>query len=479
MAISSQGIGSGLDVNSIVTQLVAIEKQPLTQLKSKATTLQTQLSLYGTFKSQASALADAAATLALNSGWNIQKASSSNPSAVAVSLSGAATAASLSVEVERLAQAQSSASAGVLAGSAIGAAGTITIQLGTWSGTSTAQSFSAGSATAVGVSVAATDTTTQIAAKINAANAGVTATVLRDGLNERLVLKASSTGAASGFSVATSGDAGLEQFALNDSAGPVDPTNTAPSSGMVLSQLPLDAKVKINGVSVAASSNKLTDIVPGMSLQLTQTTTSPVAITVEDDLTAIQKNVQTFIDAYNALNSTIASATKYDAATKTGGPLQGDFTTLGLQSALRSVLGSSSSTGGAFARLSDVGIERQTDGSLKLNTTKFTAALADLPNLKKLFTTDNNDAGTNGFGLKVRDVARQLVAYDGRVSTKATSLQNALNRNSKDQDRVNERATQVEANLRKQYTALDTQMAKWTSLGTYMTSQVAQWNKSS
>jgi flagellar hook-associated protein 2 len=306
----------------------------------------------------------------------------------------------------------------------------------------------------------------------------VTATVLRDGVNERLVLKSSTTGANAGFSVVTSGDAGLSQFAINDSGGPVDPTNLTPASGMALNQLALDAKVKINGVAVSASSNKLTDIVPGVTLQLTQTTTSPVAITVEDDLAAIQKNVQTFVDAYNALNTTIANATKYDAGTNTGGPLQGDFTTLGVQSALRSVMGSTS-TGSTFTRLSDVGIERQTDGSLKLNTSKFTAALADLPNLKSLFTADNNNTATNGFGIKVRDFARGLVSFDGRVSTKSTSLQDALKRNSKDQDKVNERATRVEANLRRQYAALDTELAKWTGLNSYVSSQIAQWNKTS
>lgn len=73
MAISAPGVGSGLDVNSIVSQLVAIEKQPLTQLQSKATTFQSQLSLYGKVKSQASALGDAAALLAGPTGWNTQK----------------------------------------------------------------------------------------------------------------------------------------------------------------------------------------------------------------------------------------------------------------------------------------------------------------------------------------------------------------------------------------------------------------------
>ena len=163
MAISATGVGSGLDVNSIVTQLVAIEKQPLTQLQTKATTFQSQLSLYGKVKSQASALGDAAALLAGPSGWNTQKASSSNASAVSVVASSTAVSTSLAVGVQQLARAQSTASAGVAAGTAVGAAGTLTLQLGTWAGAG----FTAGSSAAVAVTISATDTVTSIASKIN------------------------------------------------------------------------------------------------------------------------------------------------------------------------------------------------------------------------------------------------------------------------------------------------------------------------
>ena len=129
MAISAPGVGSGLDVNSIVSQLVAIEKQPLTQLQSKATTFQSQLSLYGKVKSQASALGDAAALLAGPTGWNTQKASSSNTSAIGVIAGSAAVSTSLIVEVQQLARAQSTASEGVVAGSAVGVAGTFNREL--------------------------------------------------------------------------------------------------------------------------------------------------------------------------------------------------------------------------------------------------------------------------------------------------------------------------------------------------------------
>ncbi len=469
MTISSTGVGSGLDVKSIVSQLVAIERQPLKALQTTASKYQTQLSIYGTIKSQVSTLGDAAGVLATSGGWSAQKATSSNATAVAVTAGSSAVTSSMSVTVQQLAQAQAVTSVGVTTGSAVGATGSLSIQLGTWTGAS----FAPGASSAISVTVSATDTVATMAAAINAANAGVSASVLNDGTNDRLVLRSSSTGLAAGFSVTpTGGNAALDAYGFTDS------TLVAPSaSGMFMGQSGLDANLKVNGVALTSASNSMSNVMPGVSLQLLQTTATAVDIAVTQDTDVVQKNIQSFVDAYNALNQTIADATKYTAATKTGGPLQGDSTTLGLQSALRSILGSSS-TGSSFSNLSEVGLERQTDGSLKINTTKLSAAKLDMGNLEKLFTTNNSDATTNGFGLKVRDFAHGMIAFDGGVTNKSAAIQGAITRNTADQDRVNERATRVEAQLLRQYSALDTQMAQWNSLSSYMTSQISQWNKS-
>lgn len=470
MTISSVGVGSGLDVKSIVAQLGAIERQPLAALQKTATKFQTQLSLYGTIKSQVSALGDAAAVLAGSTGWTAQKATSSNSAAVTVTAGTSAAASNMSVSVQRLAQAQAVTSAGVTSGAATGAAGSLSIQLGTWGDTG----FNAGTSAAVSVNVSATDSVSTIAAAINAANAGVMATVLNDGTSDRLVVRSRSTGETSGFTMTpTGGNAALDAYGFTDAAA------TEPSAtGMFMGQPGLDAMLEVNGVKLTAASNNMANVLPGVSLQLLQTTAAAVEITVTQDTDAVQKNLQSFVDAYNALNQTLADATKYTAATKTGGPLQGDATTLGLQSALRAMLGSSS-TGSSFANLSQVGLERQTSGALKINSAKLDIAKLDMGNLQKLFTTDNSDPGTNGFGLKVRDFSRGMVAFDGRITNKATALQGAITRNTADQDRISERALRVEEQLFKQYSALDKQMAQWTGLSSYMTSQIAQWNKSS
>jgi flagellar hook-associated protein 2 len=471
MAISSTGVGSGLDVKSIVSQLVAIEKQPLKTLQAKATVFQSQLSLYGTIKSQASTLGDAAALLAGTSGWNVQKASSSNSAAVSVTASASAAVAALSVSVGQLARAQSSASAAVAAGVAVGAAGSLNIEMGSWSDAAVPVFTPAGTSIPP-ITIAAGDTVSTIAANINAANAGLTATVLRDGANERLVLRSATTGEAAGFRLDTPADAGLAAL------GFTNPSDVGPGPAPIfVGQTALNAKVKINGVDVVSATNKMEDVIPGVTLQLNQVTTAPAEITVAKDVDAITKNIQGFVDAYNALNKTLEDATKYTAATKSGGPLQGDATTVALQNTLRAILGSTS-VGSTFSRLSEVGIERQTDGSLKINATKLASAQQDLPNLKNLFAADNSSTTTNGFGLKVRDFARGLVSSDGSISNKSKALQGSISRNSKDQDRVSDRALRVEAQLFRQYSALDRQMAQLNGLNSYITAQLAQWNKS-
>ncbi len=478
MTISSVGIGSGLDVRSMVSQLVAIEKQPLVQLQVKARTFQTQLSLYGTIKSQMATLESAAALLSGSSGWNTQKGTSSNAAAVGVTVGSVASSAALTVNVTQLAQAQSTASVGVTKGQAAGASGTLKIQLGTW----TSGVFAPGAGSAVDVTVSATDTVSAIASKINASNAGVKASVLSDGVNDRLVLQSSATGAAAGFSVIATADANdsgaLANYGFTDATATAATQVAGTTTGMFMGRPALDANLTVNGVALTSATNNMKDVTPGVSLQLSQVTTSPVSVIVENDKDAVLKNIQGFVNAYNAISKTLLDATKYDASTKTAGPLQGDSATVGLLNSMRSMLGSSS-LGSTFSRLSDVGLERQTDGSMTINQTKLTSAMADMDNLKKLFVTDNGNTTTNGFGIKVRDFAHALISFDGRVTNKSSALQKAINRNSDDQDRVEQRALRVEAQLNKQYTALDAQMAQMSSLNSFVTAQLAVWNKSS
>lgn len=477
--ISSTGIGSGLDVNSIVSQLVALEKQPLKTLELKATTVNDQISAFAKIQSQFAALTDVATRLSVPSAWVARSASSSNAGAATITATAAANATSFTLDVDALAQTQSISSAAMAPASQPGA-GTLTLQLGTWS--AGGASFSAGSAASVDISIEATDTLALIASKINDANSGVVATVFNDGSNERLLLQSKDTGAAAGFRL---------QSAEPALAGLVFDPQNSPGAGMAANGIPVqygqDAQARINGLAVTSASNTLTDNIPGVTIKLVATTTqdyglagevkAPLTMSISEDVTPAVKNVQDFVTAYNALNKTLSDLTKYDATAKKGALFQGDSAVVGLQNVLRNMLGSSS-VGGVYKHLSDVGLERQLDGSLTINTPKLSLAANNGSNLQQLFTSNNDNPLSNGFALKLGALGRGVLGSGGSVLNKAAALQKALERNTEQQTRVNERATLFETRLRKQYSALDAQMAQLNALNAYVSQQVTLWNKS-
>ena len=480
MGVSSIGIGSGIDVETIISKLTALEQQPLSTLVSKASKIQTRVSLVGQIKSQVEALATSAATLAKASSWTGVTVKSSNESAVTGTISGTASATSFNVEVQQIAAAQSTSSAAVTKDTAIGT-GTINIDIGTWDFSGGTPAFTAGSASTVSVSIGSgEDTMTAIAAKINSASAGVTATVLRDATGERLLVRSNSTGEAAGFRIQVSGDS---DGVNNDSAGlsrlAFDPANGSYGMAANAYQKAANTKATINGIAVQSANGTLADAVPGLTLNFAAVTTSPVTVTLASDTAAMKKNVQDFMASYNSLSKSLTEATKYDETTKTAGAMQGDSVILGLQSALRSLLGSESkSTGSTFTYLSDMGLQVQRNGLLTLSSSKLDTALKDPTNLASLFTADNTGTQNDGFGVKIKAFTDGLLATGGTVTAKSDALQAALKSNSKEQTKVSERVALVEKRLRAQYSALDTQMASLTALNTYVSQQVAQWNKS-
>lgn len=468
--ISSPGIGSGLDVQAIVSQLVTLEKAPLTQLKSQASTIQTRLSAYGTIRSQVAALGDAAAKLASNSGWNPVKATSSNAAAIGITTTAGAVATSLTMEVSQLAKAQSTASTAVATGSAIGT-GSMTIELGQWSGSS----FAAGTGTPVTLNIGAgEDTLAAIARKINDADAGVSATVLKDASGERLLLRSKATGEENGFRITVADDDGDSSDAGGLSRLAYDGVS---STGTSQTQPGQNALATINGVSISSASNKLTDTLPGMTLQLSQVTTAPVDIEVSTDTDAIRANVQSFVDAYNTLNTYLSNATKYDAATQKAATLQGDATAIGLQNALRGMMRSVTASA-PFSRLADVGISMQTGGGLKIDNQKFNAALDNLDGLKNLFTVNTGDPTSQGFGRKVEAFAKGLLDTDGMVANRSAALQKSIDRNTAEQERVEERAARAEVRYLAMYNAMDANVARLNGLSTFVSQQITLWNKS-
>jgi len=474
MAISSPGVGSGLDINSIVTQLAAVEKQPLVQLQKNASKLQTQLSSFGTVKSQLASLQDASAALLSSDTWGSKTFSSNNTSAITGSVSTSALASSFSVGVTQLAAAQSARTAALTTTSTVGGNGSLSIAIGTWSGST----FTQGSATPVSVSISSTDTLTTVASKINSAGAGVSASVVTSGTEQRLLISGTNTGAANGFKI-TALDGSTEITDGVTGVGKFSYTSTTGTNGLTRTQAAQDASITVEGITVTSSTNTVADAVPGVTLKLLSTTTSNAQITVGGDTDTIKTKIKAFQDAFNNLVSNLKNLTKYDSTTKTAGALQGDGTAVGLLSVLRSMISASGPAASAatFGRLSDVGLQQQQDGTLTTNASKLTTALNSLDSLKTFFSNAGDSTVTNGLARRFRDFAMQANGVTGTLSLKNTAIQTAISRNTKDQSKVNDKVTEVTKRLYAQYSGLDTKMGGLNGLSSFVSSQVAQWNK--
>ena len=477
-SISSIGIGSGLDIESMITQLVAVERVPVTKLQTEATSLQTKLSTYGKLQSSMAALRDAASALTRASTWKATVGSSSDPASVAVTTSSSTLPGSYSIEVSRLASVQSNATGVYASADALVGEGTLHIELGTWGPGQTSFTPKAG-ATAVDITVGPpAESLAQLRDKINASNSGVVASVLTDASGARLVLRSAATGEANGFRIGVTDTDGNNSDGLGLSALAFDPSAGILTMAQALAAA--NASASLNGLPIGSESNTLSNVLDGMTLTLGKVTSAPVLVEAKPDTANIRKALDSFVTAYNDLNKLVAEQTKYDAASKTAGVLQGDSAAVSIRAQMRSLLGSSSSASAMFGRLADVGFDVQTDGSIKLDETKLANGLANLDEMRKLFA--NSDLVTpanNGIATQLRAMADQVLGIEGSIATRTEGLRKRIDLNQDRQEMLEDRIAMVEKRLRAQYTALDKQMASLTSLSNYVTQQISALNKSS
>jgi flagellar hook-associated protein 2 len=486
-SLSSAGVGSGLDVNSIITSLMAVESQPLKLLENKATTVNTEISAVGQIQSLTSALGDKADALASSTLWNQTTAATGDSSVVtADTSSGSATPGDYAVTVAQMAQGQTVTSGVYASSDATLSAGTLTIQLGTYatSGAPATTTFTdKPSSSPVTVTIGAGDTSlASIRDKINDANAGVTASIINDANGARLSLRSTTTGEENGFKISASET--TDDLSVSTGLSSLGYDGTGTSSPLSLNQKALNAEATVNGISVESASNTLSDIADGLSVTLLKVSATPVDVTVSVDTASMQKAITDFVSAYSGLNSNIHDATKYDASTavakgtsRKDGPLEGDPSIIGFQGQLRAILNTTSTTSTMYARLSDIGITIQADGSLATNSAKLTAAMAHPDELKKLFSTQGTTNTDTGVAVRFSKLAKSALGLGGALTSRTEGLKGELARNSKQQDDMQVHLDATQARLTKQYQALDTTMAKMSALSTYVTQQVALMQK--
>jgi flagellar hook-associated protein 2 len=379
MALSSPGLGSNLDVNGIISKLMTVESQPLQKLAKKEASYQAQLSAYGSLSGALSSFQGTVNGLASLSKFQALSATPADSTILSASASSSAAAGSYSVNVATLAQAQSVYAAGQASTTAAigsGASTTLTFQFGSISGGTltngkyTGATFTQDASRASGtVTIDSSNNTLEgIRDAVNAANIGVSATIINDGsaTPNRLVFTSKTSGATSAMKIAVSGDATLDSLLAYDPAG---------TQNLTQSVVAQNATATINGIAVSSSTNTLTSAIQGVTLNLAKV--GATNLTVARDTSAVQSAVQSFVNAYNQLDKTLKSLNAYDAQTKQAGPLQGDYTVALIQSQIKSTLSSPlTGVGGSLTSLSQIGVSFQKDGTLALDTAKLNTAMS-------------------------------------------------------------------------------------------------------
>src|SRR5690349_19292386 len=299
MSITAPGAGSNLDVNSIVSQLMAVERRPLDLLAQREAGYQAKLSAFGTLKGALSTFQSVMQGLSDPTKFQAVKASAADDSILNATANGKGKAVpgSYSLEVEQLAQQQKVASAGFASLSSVIGSGTLTIQYGTYdSGTNTFSLNSAKAAQTITIDPS-NSTLAGVRDAINAANAGVSATIINDGASNRLVLTAKDTGAANSLRITVSDDDGTNIDSSGLSQLAFDPTATA-GAGKNLTQVQAaqDAKLQIDGISISKPSNTITDAIEGLTLNLLKANAgSPTTLDVTRDSVGVKSSVEAFV----------------------------------------------------------------------------------------------------------------------------------------------------------------------------------------
>ena len=441
MAISVGGLMSGLDTESIISQIMAIEQRPIFLLQQKEAAYQAKISALGSFTGELSALQSAVSSLKEGDDFIPFSASSGNSDVLAVSASSAASSGTYQVEVVELAQAQQVRSAAFAGSDEVVGTGTLTIQVGT--GTSFDVEIDSEHETLAGIATA-----------INEAETDVTASVINDGTgNYYLTLASKETGTANTISFSVDDD----DLVDNDASGLSQIYSTPASQTMSETQAAANAQLTVNGIGVERAGNTIDDLIDGLTLTVKQKDPgNPFMVSVSRNLSSVTSKVQTFVDRYNSVVDTLAELQAYDSETGIAGILQSDSTVRQVQSKIQDFLyaqvdGVASEVNG----LSRLGVEVGRNGKLSLDTSVLTTALEEhREDVVNFFTQE--DEGNEGIAHRFDTMLDSyLKSTTGVLDIKENGLQTSIDDIGDQIERINFRLLKREENLRAQFESLE------------------------
>jgi flagellar hook-associated protein 2 len=451
--LSSAGLGSGLDINSLVSQLVTAEKATKqSQITRAQTSTVTTISALASLKGAMSTFNSALTPLKTVEVFAAHSATSSDQEFFSSSATNAAAPGSYDVQIEAIASAHQISSSAVVGGSnvAVGT-GTLTLQVGS-------ESFS--------VSIdSPNNTLANIRDAINNAADNdnlVNATIVNASDGAHLVLSTNSSGADNDIQVTQAGgDGALSRF----ETGPVLTTNYRELREA------RDAEVWIAGYQHFSATNTISDVIDGVTINLLKAEPGDVkTLTIANDTAATVGRVKTFVDQFNALAKQMGTLRSYEPATKKAGPLLGDSMLRTIEGELRAKLTSPvSGVTGPYQTLASVGITTEKDGTLKLDNAKLSAAMeANFEGVSQLF------GSADGIAARLANALTPRLAADAELDVRTKRLNQKSIELQKDQAALDARMAKVEARYRAQFNNLDSLLSRMQSTSSYLTQQLTQ-----
>lgn len=389
--LSSPGLGSNLDVNSIVNQLMALERRPLAGIAREQGAYQAQLSAYGMLKGALSSLQGTVQNLDSVTTFRGMKASSADATVVGASATSGAGVGSYSIEVLQLAQQHKLNSAAFTDATSTVGSGMLTFQFGSYDSGGNTFTLNSTKAAQNVVIAEGQSTLSGIRDAVNNAGIGVTASIVNDGGGSRLVFASKDSGAANSVKISIADADGNHTNASGLSQLAYDPTASAGAGKNLTQSLAAqDASLRVDGIGVTSASNTVSSAIEGVSLNLVKAAPGTnVNVQVARDSATVKTGVESFVRAYNDFNKTVSDLIAYDPATKQGGLLQGDTVAIGVQRGLRMTLNNAiAGLSGNITRLSQIGVSYQKDGSLTLDAAKLQSAIdKNFEDIAGLFST--------------------------------------------------------------------------------------------
>ncbi|NSW77006.1 MAG: flagellar filament capping protein FliD [Candidatus Atribacteria bacterium] len=441
------GLASGLDTNSIIEQLIALERTVITSLERKKSTYQTKLSLWQEFNTKLLSLQTSVSSLSSSSVFANKVVTVSNTSVLSATANSKALTGSYAITVEQLAYAHQIASSNAYANydTLTFGEGTITLQVG--SGTPTEITIDSSNNTLQGIMNA-----------INSAKAGVQASIVNTQDGYRLLLTSNTTGTAGAIAIAaslTGGDAELSSFSEIQAAQ--------------------DARILLgttNPIVYESSSNVVSDLLSGVTITLKGTGTVNVEIT--QDRAGIKSAVSSFVEAYNNVISFVEKNTFYNVDTKVAGNLLGDANLYRIVSNLAStVLGRVSYSNGGYDSLASIGISVDRYGYLSLNTAKLEEVLNNNPEaLQRLFAGGSSSSEKGLASLLAEKLKFVTDPYRGTIKTVQDHYNKLIGDIGKRVELLEERLAKEEERLREQFAALEKALATYQTQSTWLTRQI-------